>query len=58
MIALEELKARRDGLIQQRDEFIAQANREIAYINGKIDALGDILKPDEQTQTQRKEESL
>lgn len=46
-ITTQRITTKLDALRRERDEFVAQANREIAYRNGQIAALEALLKPEE-----------
>lgn len=42
---IEQLKAKLEQVKKQREEFIANANQQIAFLNGKIEALEEMLAP-------------
>lgn len=39
----EQLKAKREEIVKQRDEFRMQANGQIAFFNGQIAMIDDML---------------
>lgn len=45
------------ALTEQRDEFVAQVNREIAFLNGKIAMLAELLAQPAQAQEVRESEN-
>ena len=45
------LKAKMDELIKKRDEFVIQANAQIAYLNGQIALCEEFLVPPKETET-------
>ena len=42
-----EVQHRIEALKQERDRFVAQANAQVTFLNGKIAGLEELLEPEE-----------
>ena len=47
MITEERLRSRLEKLQRERDQFVQQANQQLAALNGAIQALEEMLEPEE-----------
>lgn len=44
MKTIEELQALRDKLVRERDEYLRAAERDVAFLNGRIKMLEELLQ--------------
>lgn len=54
---IEKLKARLTELIKERDDYVQQANREVAFFNGRIAEIEQIINDMQQTEKTGQDEN-